>query len=192
MCLQHKSFENTVTKEGIACYEQFLLLPLCFYLFGEFSAIFIKLKIVICKLYEFQRVLNLLFGKELMTFINLGAVERKLYQCWCEKARKHLGRCTDCYAFNLFPNKPWFLPGCSTSVFGNTVGKDEIARNKQFFFFSYSVFYLLGELSSIFIKFKVFVSKLFQFGRVQNLLLGKRLKPRSTPLKRNHAIMLMA
>ena len=42
-CLQYKSFENTVGKGEIARNEQFLLFPRSvFYLFGEFTAIFIK------------------------------------------------------------------------------------------------------------------------------------------------------
>ena len=35
---------------------------------------------------------------------------------------------------NPFPNKPWFLRVCSTSL-ENTVGKGEIARNEQFLLF---------------------------------------------------------
>ena len=31
--------------------------------------------------------------------------------------------------FNPFPNNPWFLRVCSTSL-ENTVGKEEIARNE--------------------------------------------------------------
>ena len=52
MCLQYKSFENTVGKGEIARNKQFLDFPQCFYLFGEHSAIFIKLKIVVCKVFE--------------------------------------------------------------------------------------------------------------------------------------------
>ena len=36
---------------------------------------------------------------------------------------------------NPFPNKPWFLILCSTSLF-KTVGKGEIAGNEQFLHFS--------------------------------------------------------
>ena len=36
---------------------------------------------------------------------------------------------------NPFPNKPWFLYVCSTSLFENTVGKGEIARHEQFLLF---------------------------------------------------------
>ena len=34
-----------------------------------------------------------------------------------------------------FPNKPWFLCVCSTSLSENSVGKGEIARNEQFLLF---------------------------------------------------------
>ena len=67
MCLQYKSFENTVGKGEIACKEQFLLFLQCFffYLFGELSAFFDKFEIVLCKVFQFGRVLNLSFGKGL-------------------------------------------------------------------------------------------------------------------------------
>ena len=55
MSLQYKSFENTVGKGEIAHNEQFLLFPQCFvYLYIELSAIFIKFKIVGCKLLQFH------------------------------------------------------------------------------------------------------------------------------------------
>ena len=37
--------------------------------------------------------------------------------------------------FNPFPNKPWFLRVCSTSLI-KTLGKGEIVCNEQFLFFS--------------------------------------------------------
>ena len=43
------------------------------------------------------------------------------------------------------------------------------------FSFSHGVFYLFAEVSVIFIKFKVFVCSLFQFGRVLNLSFWKGL-----------------
>ena len=36
--------------------------------------------------------------------------------------------------FNSFPNKPWFLGVCSTRLL-KTLGKEEIAHNKQFLLF---------------------------------------------------------
>ena len=50
-----QSFENTAGKGEIVLNEKFLLFPVFFYLFGELFAIFIKLKIVVCKLFQFGR-----------------------------------------------------------------------------------------------------------------------------------------
>ena len=66
LCLPYKSSENTVGKGEIDCNEQFLPSPQCFLPFsGDLSAVFIKFKIVICKLFQFGRTLNLMFGKRL-------------------------------------------------------------------------------------------------------------------------------
>ena len=54
--LQYKSLENTVEKGEIVRYEQFLLFPQSFLPIGELSVILIKLKIVVCKLFQFGRV----------------------------------------------------------------------------------------------------------------------------------------
>ena len=48
--------KSTVGNGKIAHKEQFLLLPQCFYPSVELSAIFIKLKIVVGKLFHFGRV----------------------------------------------------------------------------------------------------------------------------------------
>ena len=50
-------------------------------------------------------------------------------------------------------------------AFDNTVEKGEIAHNEQFLLFQQS-FYPFEELSTIFIKFEIVVSKLFQSGWV--------------------------
>ena len=68
---------------------------------------------------------------------------------------------------NPFSNEPWFLRVCSTGLLKKLI--------KSNFPFSHSVFYLFGELSAIFIKFKIVGCKLFQFGRVWNLSFGKGL-----------------
>ena len=47
MCLQYKSFENTVGKGEIACNEQFLLFPVFSLFFKELSFIFTKFEIVV-------------------------------------------------------------------------------------------------------------------------------------------------
>ena len=58
--------------------------------------------------------------------------------------------------------------------FENTVGKGEIAHNRNFSS-SHSVFYLFEELSAIFNKSEIVICKLFLFGRVQNLSFGTGL-----------------
>ena len=63
--------------------------------------------------------------------------------------------------FNPFPNKPWFLRVCNTSLLKA---------------FSHSVFSPFIEIVDIFIKFEIVVCKLFQFGSVWNLLFGKGLR----------------
>ena len=81
---------------------------------------------------------------------------------------------SDLWNFNLFPNKPRFLHVCSTSLL-KTVwekGKLLIMSNVSF---SHGVFYPFGELFVIFIKFKIVVCKLFQFGRVWSLSFWKGL-----------------
>ena len=64
---------------------------------------------------------------------------------------------------NPFPNKPWFLPVCTTR---KTLWKKEKLLVMSNFSFFHSVFYPFGELLTIFIKFEILVCKLSQFGRV--------------------------
>ena len=67
--------------------------------------------------------------------------------------------------FNPFPNKPWFLCVCSISLLKTLREKEKLLVMSNFSF-SHSVFYPFGELSAIFIKFKIVICKLFQFGRI--------------------------
>ena len=66
----------------------------------------------------------------------------------------------DCTMFNPFPNKPWFLRVCSTSLLKTLWEKEKLLITSNFSF-SHHVFYPFGELSAIFIKSKVVVCKLF-------------------------------
>ena len=66
---------------------------------------------------------------------------------------------------NPFRNKPWFLRVCSTSLLKTLQEKEKLLVTSNFFF-SHSVFNPFGELSAIFIKFKIFVCKVFEIGRV--------------------------
>ena len=78
------------------------------------------------------------------------------------------------YLFNPFPNKPWFLRVCSTSLLKTLWEKEKLLVTSNFSF-SHSVFYPFKELSAIFVKFKIVVCKVFEFGRVSNLSFGKGL-----------------
>ena len=64
-----------------------------------------------------------------------------------------------------FPNKPCFLRVCSTSLLKILWEKVKLLVTSNFTF-SHSVFCPFGELSAIFIKLKIVVCKLFQFGIV--------------------------
>ena len=55
-CLQYNSFEDIVGKGEIARNVQFLHFHSVFYSFGELSVIFIKVEIVVCKLFQFRSV----------------------------------------------------------------------------------------------------------------------------------------
>ena len=66
---------------------------------------------------------------------------------------------------NPFPNKPWFLVVCPEGLLKTVLEKEKLLVMSNFSF-SCSVFYPFVELSTILIKFKIVVCKLFQFGRV--------------------------
>ena len=74
---------------------------------------------------------------------------------------------------NPFPNKPLFLRFCKASDLKTLREKEKLLVTSNFSF-SYSVFYPLGELSTMFIK-QIFVCKFFQHGRVKNFSFGKRV-----------------
>ena len=80
-----------------------------------------------------------------------------------------------CTLFKHFPNKPWFLCVCSTSPLKTLWEKEKLLVTSNFSF-SHSVFYPFQNFSAVFIKLEIVVCKLFQFGRLQNLSLGKELK----------------
>ena len=75
---------------------------------------------------------------------------------------------------NSFPNKPWFLCDCSTSLLKTLWEKEKLLVTSNFPF-SHSVFYPFVELSAISFKFEIVVCKLFQFGSVQTVSFGKGL-----------------
>ena len=79
----------------------------------------------------------------------------------CEGVDKaEYGKCS--ISFNPFPNKPWLLRVCGASLW-KTLWEKEKLLVKSNFSFSHCVFYSFGELSDIFIKLKIVVSKLSKF-----------------------------
>ena len=66
--------------------------------------------------------------------------------------------------FNPFPNKPRFLRICSKSLLKTPWEKEKLLVTSNFSF-SHSGFNPFGELSPIFMKLKIVVCELFQFGR---------------------------
>ena len=63
---------------------------------------------------------------------------------------------------NPFPNKPWFLHVCCTSIL-KKLWKTEKLLLMSNFSFSPSVFYLYGQLSAIYVKLEIVICNLFQF-----------------------------
>ena len=66
--------------------------------------------------------------------------------------------------FNGFPSKPLFVCVYSTNLLKTLWEKEKLLVMSNFSF-SHCVFYPFGKVSAIFIKFKIIVCKLFQFGR---------------------------
>ena len=87
---------------------------------------------------------------------------------------QYLGFNLESFIRPFFPNNPWCLRVCSTGLLKTPWEKDKLLVTNNVSF-SPSFFYAFGKLSDIFIKFNIVVCKLFQFGRVQNLSLGKGL-----------------
>ena len=59
---------------------------------------------------------------------------------------------------NTFPNKPWFLRVCSTSLLKTLWEKEKLLVTSNFSF-SHRVFYRNGDISASGIKFEIFVCK---------------------------------
>ena len=74
-----------------------------------------------------------------------------------------------------FPKQALLFTCLQYKSFENTVGKGEIARDEQFLLFQHCFLPVNEELSAGFFKFEIVICKLFQFGRVKILSLGKVL-----------------
>ena len=69
-------------KEKLLVTSNFSFSHSVFYQFGELSAIFIKLVIVICELFQFRRVENLSFGKGLNTIQSISHFSQQPLETW--------------------------------------------------------------------------------------------------------------
>ena len=87
------------------------------------------------------------------------------------------------YAINPFPNKPWFLYVCRTSLLKHWEKEKLLVMSN--FSFPHSVFYQFGELFSIFIKFKYCLLQTFNLEESKICRLGKGLVHKSSLLSAN-------
>ena len=76
------------------------------------------------------------------------------------------------HLFNPFPNKPWFLRVCSTSLLKTM----------------WAISPFPTVFSTVFIQYKIVVCKLSEIGRVENLSFGKGLKG-SEVMQGNHGAL---
>ena len=75
---------------------------------------------------------------------------------------------------NPFPNKPWFLRVCGTSLLKTHWQKEKFLVTNNFSF-SHSVFHPFEELSAIYLRFQIVICKLFRFGRVKKFAVWERV-----------------
>ena len=121
-----------------------------------------KKKLLVMSNFFFSHSVFLPFRELSTIFIKPNIVVCKLFQFGMEESKIC---CMGKGKVNPFPNKPWFLHVYTRSHLKNTGGKEKLLITSDSPF-SHSVFYLLGELSAIFIRFEIVVNKLFEFGRV--------------------------
>ena len=121
--------ENIVGKGEYAVYQHFLLFPQCFQR-ASFSG---SLKVGIV-------------WKKVKTFVG---TQSSGNVPWSSYSVINI-------LFNPFPNKPWFLRVCSTSLLKTLWEKEKLLIMSNFSF-SHNVFYPFEELSSSFINFEIVV-----------------------------------
>ena len=90
----------------------------------------------------------------------------ELLVAWPQKLCASLtDRASGKWKLSPFPNKPWFLRVCSTSLLKTLWEKEKLLVTSSFSF-SRSVFFQFQKVCDIFIEFEITVCKLFQFGTV--------------------------
>ena len=86
--------------------KQFLLFLHCFLPFGEFSTIFIKFEICVCKLFQFRPVQNIVIWERVVVCTCFQLGQSQNYVVWLKKAPER--SCQFCIVekqrkFSLFP-----------------------------------------------------------------------------------------
>ena len=151
-CVCSISFLKTLkeNEEEIALNGQFLLFLQCF-LFFQRTFTFFKLYIVICKLFQFGKSLKFVVWERVKVKDNKqegqdgpGSLtwifERTIANFLLFLSEKNFKKNS---LLTLFPNKPWFLRVCSTSLLKTLWEKEKLLVMSNFSF-SHSVFYHYG------------------------------------------------
>ena len=134
---------------------------------------FIKFKIVVCKLFQVWKSLKFVVCERVLIIQDM---KNRVFQLFFQRLmavivaglRRPLTLTKLMWKteFNTpFPNKPWFLRVCSKHLL-KALWENEKLLVTSNFSFSHSAFYPFGELSAIFIKIKIVICKLFEFGIV--------------------------
>ena len=131
--------------------------------FKNFMPFSSNLKLSSANSYNLEKHNSCRLGKGYITFLCCRQAETK------SRDRVHIHISS---LINHFPNKPWFLRICRTSLLKTLWEKEKLLATSNFSF-SNSVFYTFGELYTIFIKFKLSSAKSFSFEESKICCLGK-------------------
>ena len=113
-----------------------------------------------------NKFLRRVWCKYLGTFISWIAIIQNLFLLiYLGHAQAKGGFMHFCYTLTVSQTSPGFYES-AVQIFLKTRWVEEKLLVMSNFSFSHGVFYPFGELSAIFIEFKMVVCKLFQFGRV--------------------------
>ena len=132
LCLAHPkpAQQKNILRKGVnADYQYFLLLLQCFLVSTTYRAVQIRNVLFGWKKPSFNPEVNIRRSNLLWIALNCWSL------CW---SRGRYYTWIDIYkdtCINLFQNKPWFLPFCSTSLLKTLWEKWEIAHNMQFLLF---------------------------------------------------------
>ena len=119
-----------------------------------------------------------MWEKEKMLITSIFSVSHNVFKRFLTQGCKNRGlfgkglKTDSSQRLNSFPNKPWFLCVCSTSLLKTLLEKKKLLVTSNFSFY-YSVFYHFGERSAIFIKFKMSSANSFNLEESEFVVLEK-------------------